>query len=247
MIEICVESASDLVRAQRGGAGRVELCAALREGGLTPSRAAIERAIERSEGMPVMVLIRCRRGGFVYHEDEIAVMAEDARFAFEQGATGVVFGALDRGGHIDVEAARRMTAGIPSRCATFHRAFDAVPGPWEPELDRLLELSIGRVLTSGQAPSALEGRDAVAAMHVHAGGDIVVMAGGGVRPPNIPELLRTTGIKELHLSAHRRVVDPLPAATARIAAATDLEANVHHVTDEELVRAAVEAARPFGV
>jgi copper homeostasis protein len=36
-IEVCVENTDGLVAAQRAGADRVELCASLLEGGLTPS------------------------------------------------------------------------------------------------------------------------------------------------------------------------------------------------------------------
>jgi hypothetical protein len=44
-IEVCVENTGGLVTAQRAGADRVELCASLIEGGLTPSLGMVEEAV----------------------------------------------------------------------------------------------------------------------------------------------------------------------------------------------------------
>ena len=49
-VEISVESVDGVRVAARAGAARVELCAGLSDGGLTPSAALIEAAAELAEG-----------------------------------------------------------------------------------------------------------------------------------------------------------------------------------------------------
>ena len=47
LLEVAANSVASALAAQTGGAGRVELCAALELGGLTPSHATIAMARER--------------------------------------------------------------------------------------------------------------------------------------------------------------------------------------------------------
>jgi hypothetical protein len=60
-IEICVEGIDGLVAAQQAGADRVELCASLLEGGLTPSMGVIREAM-RIATIPFHVIVRPRGG-----------------------------------------------------------------------------------------------------------------------------------------------------------------------------------------
>ena len=60
---------------------------------------------------------------------------------------------------------------------TFHKAFDQVRRPLD-ALERLIELGVDRVLTSGGRPTALEGVENLAALVTRANGRLVVMAGG---------------------------------------------------------------------
>ena len=74
--EICVDSVEGSGGA-KAGADRVELCADLLEGGLTPSRAP--RQARTVRGIGLHVIIRPRGGDFLYDEDEFAASAPTSR------------------------------------------------------------------------------------------------------------------------------------------------------------------------
>ena len=80
-LEICTGDPAGIRAAIDGGADRIELCSALSDGGLTPSMSMIRYAV--SMPVPINVLVRPRSGDFVFSEDEISVMEEDARLAVE--------------------------------------------------------------------------------------------------------------------------------------------------------------------
>ena len=48
LIEICVEGVDGAVAAERGGGDRIELCASLVEGGITPSLGTVRATLARS-------------------------------------------------------------------------------------------------------------------------------------------------------------------------------------------------------
>lgn len=215
LLEVCVDSLDGCLAAAEGGANRVELCAALSEGGLTPSAGTIEAA-RAACALPIMVMIRPRGGDFVYSALEIDAMRRDIGVAKELGAHGVVLGALRPGGTVDEERTRELVAIARPMFVTFHRAFDETRDPFE-ALETLVRIGLDRVLTSGQAASVVGGLDRLAALVRAARGRIVVMPGGGVRESNVRELVARTGAHEVHSSAGggadaarvRRLVDAL--------------------------------------
>ena len=112
-LEICVGTIGGALAARRGGADRIELCAALSEGGITPSEGLIAAALE-IEGIKKNVIIRPRSGDFLYDKDEQRVMLADIRTAVRLGADGIVAGALLPDGGIDTEFLRRcLDAACP--------------------------------------------------------------------------------------------------------------------------------------
>src|ERR1051325_11783650 len=155
LVEACVDSVAGGLAAVAGGAGRLELCTGLVEGGLTPSAGLMATVSERVAA-PVHVLIRPRGGDFLYSDDEMALMLRDIAGAKRLGVAGVVLGALDAGGRGDVEHTSVLVDAARPMAVTFHRAFDLTRSPVE-ALDALMALGIERVLTSGQAASAEAG------------------------------------------------------------------------------------------
>lgn len=207
IFEVCVDSVDSAVAAEQGGATRVELCAALLEGGLTPSAGTI--AITRAQvSIGLQVMIRPRGGDFLYSDTEFASMKHDIELAKQLGANGVVFGLLTAAGDIDSDRTRVLLDLAKPMNVTFHRAFDMTRDPIA-ALETLIGLGINRVLTSGQEVSALEGAELVHGLLVHADDKIIVMPGGGITEQNIKKVLDTTGAKEIHVTGTRTKNSPM--------------------------------------
>ena len=207
IFEVCVDSVDSAVAAEQGGATRVELCAALLEGGLTPSAGTI--AITRAQvSIGLQVMIRPRGGDFLYSDTEFTSMKHDIELAKQLGANGVVFGLLTAAGDIDTDRTRVLLDHAKPMNVTFHRAFDMTRDPIA-ALETLIELGINRVLTSGQEVSALEGAELVHDLLVHADDKIIVMPGGGITEQNIKKVLDTTGAKEIHVTGTRTKNSPM--------------------------------------
>jgi copper homeostasis protein CutC len=197
LVEVCVGSMADVVAATTAGADRVELCAGLELGGLTPSIGAVETVLAQCS-LPVVVMLRPRAGGFCYDRDEFAAMLLDTERFLSLGAGGIVFGILDRNGHIDAARVRELIDRAGAHDAVFHRAFDFV-ADWRAELDVLMELGCTRVLTSGGQPTAAAGAATLRAMIAAASGRIEILPGGGIRADNVSELVRSTPCSQVHL------------------------------------------------
>jgi copper homeostasis protein len=209
--EVCVVSVGGVDAALTARADRVELCANLEVGGITPSIRLIERAVEIAAGrLAVHVLVRPRGGDFVYSADEEDVMSRDIVAAKSVGADGVVIGALTADGAVDVPLTRRLIEMARPLSVTFHRAFDETADPASAFGD-VLALGADRLLTSGGAPTALEGADLIETLVARSGKNIAVMAGSGVTERTAADIVRRTRVRELHFSA-RTSAPGLPLA-----------------------------------
>lgn len=207
-LEIAVQDAAGALLALRAGADRVELCQALSAtGGLTPSGATVDAVCAVAEHpAAVAVLVRPRPGGFVYDPDDVAVVAADIADAVRRGVGAVVVGALTADGTVDRRALDAWRSAAGDADVVFHRAIDTVPEP-SALIDDLVECGVRRVLTSGGAARSVDGAATLARMVAAADGRLQVMAGGGVRPDDIPALL-AAGVDAVHLSARRPSGDP---------------------------------------
>jgi copper homeostasis protein len=199
LVEACVDTVESAVAAAAGGAGRIELCDNLVEGGTTPSIGAITLARDTLT-IPVHVIIRPRGGDFLYGSREVDTMRRDVTAAQRAGVAGVVIGALRADGTVDGDVTARLIADARPLSVTFHRAFDLTRDPFE-ALDTLVGLGVDRVLTSGQAPTASDGAPLIADLVRRAAGRIGVFPGGGIRPGNAAALVAATGVTEIHVRA----------------------------------------------
>jgi copper homeostasis protein len=211
LLEIVASTVEDCVAAESGGADRIELCAAIATGGLTPSLGTLIEA-KKLVQIPVMVMVRPRAGGFCYSEAEFAVMRCDAAFLLERGADGIVFGILHSDGSVDSKRCGKMLELAGGRQAVFHRAFDVVPDAIR-TLDELIDLGFTRLLTSGQQKTACDGRELIRKLIDRAHGRIEVLPGAGVRAHNVERLIHATGCTQIHLTAFTAQVDPSTAAS----------------------------------
>ena len=203
-IEICANSAQSALMAQKGGAYRVELCAGIPEGGTTPSAGEICVARALLKETRLNVIIRPRGGDFLYSELEQEIMLRDIELCRSIGVDGVVIGCLTADGDVDMQAMKRLMAAADGLDVTFHRAFDMCRNP-EKALEDIISLGCNRVLTSGQAPTALAGIDMLEKLVGQADGRIIIMPGCGVRPDNIRRIADATGATEFHSSARSSI------------------------------------------
>lgn len=198
LIEIATTDFVTTQLAVEGGADRIELCAGLSEGGITPSVGLLELCRQKFT-LPIYPIIRPRPGDFLYSQAELEIMLKDILHCRALGYEGVVFGLLNPDGSIDRDrTAKLIDAAYPME-VTFHRAFDRCVDPFE-ALEQLIDLGCERILTSGQQPTAPEGIKLITSLQQQAAGRIIIMPGSGVRPDSLVELATQTKCVEFHTS-----------------------------------------------
>ena len=196
LLEITVESAPSAVAAERGGAHRIELCADLSVGGLTPS-AELMHQTRAAIKIPIFAMIRPRAGNFVYSASELSQMQSDIALAKSRAVDGLVLGVLHPDSTVNVEQTRQLVELARPLPVTFHRAFDETPN-LSAALESVIATGASRVLTSGGKSSALAGAHILAGLVRAAGNRITILPGAGINAANLPEVIRLTGASEFH-------------------------------------------------
>ena len=197
-LEICVFSVESAIAAQRAGADRVELCSCYTEGGLTPSAGTI-RMVRKLLNIECHVMIRPRGGDFCYNDNELEQMHHDIEHAKSCGVDGIVLGALQANGHVNIVRMRDFVQHASPLKVTFHRAFDLTVDPFR-ALDDIIFCGCCRILTSGQKATAIEGLENIKQLVSLSAGRIEIMAGSGVNPDNAQHFI-DAGVDALHFSA----------------------------------------------
>lgn len=197
LFESCVETLGDALMAQGRGAHRIELCSALDQDGLTPSKELTMQCVQQLS-IPVMAMVRPRGGNFVYSDLEVQQMESEIAFFKQSGVAGVVFGLLTNEGMVDIENTRRLVKLASPLEVTFHKAIDYSVDVVKAfkELNKIE--GITRVLSSGGKDTAWNGRDLLKQMQELPGRTIKIIAAGKVVPENRSRIAGYTGIAELH-------------------------------------------------
>jgi copper homeostasis protein len=196
LCEISVETVEAALAAVRGGAQRIEVCADLSAGGLTPDEGLMRKARELVH-VPIFAMIRPRAGDFVYSASEYERMRADIEMAERARMDGIVLGILTRGRRVDVERTRELVNLARPLAATFHRAFDDVADLYT-GLEEVIETGAARVLTSGGAAGAPDGIERLARLVAAAKERNIVLPGGGINAANALQVAKQTGARELH-------------------------------------------------
>lgn len=242
LCEICVESLDGAHTAQEAGAHRIELCSSLSEGGLTPSAGLIQQ-VRQNIHLPIHVMIRPRRGDFVYSPSEVNTMIADITYAKQQGANGIVFGLLNPNGTIDTQQTHKLIQIAHPLSITFHRAFDLTRDPIE-ALDTLITLGINRILTSGCAPSVEQGIETIQQLIKHAQDRITMMPGGGINAQNAKTIIQKTNAKEIHFSASSQTESLMHYRNEQLAFSSPPRSEyTNHTTDSHRIGAIIQATK----
>ncbi len=243
VVEVAVDSVAGATTAAAAGADRLELCSSLVLGGLTPS-VGLFAAVRAAVMLPVFAMVRPRAGDFAYDATEFDVLLRDLRHLRAAGADGIVVGALRPDGAVDRERLGALVAAAAPLPLTFHRAFDLVADP-AAALATLAAAGVARVLTAGQAATAVAGAAAIARHVAAAAGRPAIVAGAGIRPDNVLDVVRRTGVREVHLSATAWQPGPMQFRREGVPMATALAPDEHarRTTDGAAVAAVVAALR----
>jgi copper homeostasis protein len=196
VLEISVESVEAALAAERAGADRVELCGSLSVGGITPS-AELLRAVREQVNIPIFTMIRPRPGDFVYSAAEFADMRNEVARAKKLGMNGIVLGILDLNHGIDVARTQELVDLARPLPTTFHRAFDEC-GDLLQTLEDVIRTGASRILTSGGAPTALDGAAMLARFVAAAQSRIVIVPAAGINASNVAEIAEKTRAREIH-------------------------------------------------
>lgn len=205
ILEACVETIEEAIRAEMLGAHRIELCADLQVGGTTPSYALLESVLGKLK-IPVMVMIRPRGGNFVYDPLELKSMKQSIEVCKSLKVKGVVFGILDRRNHIDQINTSRLAEYAAPLEVTFHKAIDDTADLISSAGILIRIPGVTRILTSGGMATALEGADVINKMIDAAGDAVKVLAAGRITKYNLGELSKLLNTDEFH---GRRIVGDL--------------------------------------
>ena len=204
IIEVCAESYEYAVKAEKAGADRIELCKDLHLDGLTPEYECAKRTID-TLNIPVFILIRPREGDFIYSDEEFELMKQDIVKFKEMGCKGIVSGVLNYDNSIDIKRTKELVELSRPLEFTFHRAFDIIINPLK-EIEKLIEIGVDRVLTSGQKNKAIEGLDLLLELKNISKNRIIIMPGGGIKKNNINLLLF---FKEIHGTFFNKLKDKI--------------------------------------
>lgn len=197
LVEAAVETVEEAMRAEREGAGRLELCGDLNIGGVTPSLSLI-RQVQARVRIPIVVMIRPRGGNFVYRDRELQQMLREIEAAAAAQVAGVVFGPLTAEGEVDRRQLARLVRVARPMEIVFHRAVDATRD-MRSAVEQLVEQGVTRVLTSGGAPSVEAGLASIAELVQRHRLRIEILPGGGVRAGNAARIVRETGVSQIHV------------------------------------------------
>lgn len=203
IVEICANNFQSALNAQEAGADRIELCSELAVGGITPNYGLLKKVSELK--IPVHVLIRPRSGDFMYSDSEFEVMKQNIALCKQLNCSGVVSGVLNKDLSVDMVRTKALIDFASPMTFTFHRAFDWTPNPLA-TAKKLAQIGVVRILTSGQAVSAIEGLPMLIQLRKTFNG--IILAAGGINLNNVSQF-KAHGFEEIHLSVtvHKKTID----------------------------------------
>lgn len=203
-LEIAITTLEDAVHAQAGGADSVEISYDLSVGGLTPSLELV-LAVRDAVKIDVHVIVRPHARDFVYTPDEMDVILEQTESIAQLGITGLVFGALTADKTVDILATQKVVWAAGNLPVTFHRALDESRDA-ESGVRALIGV-VPRILTSGPAPTAWEGRQTLRQWVQNYGQHFRFVAAGSLKAENLAEFAAYVRAPEYHFGSAAKIDD----------------------------------------
>ncbi|MEE2642594.1 MAG: copper homeostasis protein CutC [Planctomycetota bacterium] len=237
-VEVCVESLGSALAAEAGGADRIELNSAIGLGGLTPTTTLLHQLRTRIS-LPVVCMVRPRAGDFCYSQNEFDLMASECSALLEAGAEGIAIGFLDPGRKIDRPRLKKFKSLCGDRELVFHRAFDCASDPSE-AIRVLIDHGIQRVLTSGGAATAMQGRQQLHSLVNRFGDRIEILPGAGINSLNVVELVSETGCRQVHGTFAKTVESGSTLSEINFNQPLGLESNQMRESCEQEIRKVVQ-------
>lgn len=194
--EACIGSYEEGINAQRNGADRVELCSNLDVGGLSPNIKEVQKALEYLT-IPVFVMVRVREGNFIYTKKEKDLMLQEIKNLKNIGVEGIVIGALTSREEIDVDFIKEVVKVARPMQITFHKAIDETKD-YNREIEKLIELGIDRVLTSGKKEKIEDAIGFLKTLNRNYGDEIKFIGAGKVTKDNLESIDNKIGLEEYH-------------------------------------------------
>ena len=198
IIEACVDSLEDAIKAEKAGADRIELCSRLDLDGLTPDF-ALTKSVQGSVNIPLRIMIRPREGDFYYSDDEVVEMIDAISKCRYLNVEGVVLGATTSNRQkLDHELIDELAQVAYPLKVTIHKVIDDCSAPLK-EIEKLKSYqNVDSVLTSGQANTAEDGVEMLKSMNEAAGNEITVIGAGKITKSVIPELHAKLNLRAYH-------------------------------------------------
>ena len=113
--------------------------------------------------------------------------------------------------------------------------FDQTPDPFK-AMEELIEIGYDRILTSGQEPTAFEGKDLIAQLIEKSNNRTTIMPGSGITEHNVKELVDISKATEIHFTAQRKFASRVDVKTnVDFSIHTDSNAS-HYETDLETIQ-----------
>ncbi len=206
MLEVCIDNLDSAKNAIEGGADRLELCADLFSGGLTPELSLLHE-IRSFSNIPIHVMIRSRAGDFCYSNAEMKLMLQQVDLFDTEAIEGFVFGALTEELKVNVHQLKQIQEAVGDKKLVFHRAIDESVDLTE-SIKVLIDNGVEEVLTSGGEATVPEAQELMKTLHAEFGNRIALLAGSGLTVHNVGTFIEASGLKRIHGSFSKNITDP---------------------------------------
>jgi len=196
-IECCLESLNEAISAEKKGANQIELCRNLIDDGLTPDYKLV-RTVINSVLIPVKIMVRPRKGNFIYSDEEMVQIKDQISTFKSIGVTQIVFGALNKHRVVDIDHTKRAIEWSYPMQITFHKAIDYSNNFFD-DIESLINLGgIDSILTSGKASTAKAGSSILREAIKNYGEDIKIISAGKITEKNLNNIHKLINGKYYH-------------------------------------------------